>query len=219
MKREASLQRSLRKLKQKIFFNKNEHDILYHSCSAPACIYGSPKMCRFSSSDSFPKPRPTVLSIVTFNYNIARFLCHLLSHVVPNDYSCKDTLSFVFEIKNGNVSGKFLASFNAISLFTDIPLEETINIAINLIFNHNCNLKINKKELKKLSLFATLQTHFLLNNKFCNQIDGVAMGFPLAPPLLDILMGFYKSKWPSEYNLNKPIFYVRYVADILGAFD
>ena len=34
-------------------------------------------------------------SIGTFNYNLARFLCDLLSPLVPNDYSCRDTFSFV----------------------------------------------------------------------------------------------------------------------------
>ena len=76
---------------------------------------------------------------------------------------------------------------------------------LNLIFNHNPNLNFIKKELKKLFLFATLQTHFF-NGKFYNQIDGVAMGSPLAPVLANIFMGFYKSKWLNEYNLNKPKF-------------
>ena len=32
-------------------------------------------------------------------------------------------------------------------------------------------------------------------------------------------MGFHESKWLNEYNLNKPKFYLRYVDDILVAFD
>ena len=32
-------------------------------------------------------------------------------------------------------------------------------------------------------------------------------------------MGFYESKWLNEYNLNKPKFYLRYVDDILAAFE
>ena len=93
MKREASLQRFLRKLKQKNFFNESEYDKLCPSGFAPARIYGTPKMHKFSSSDSFPKLRPIVSSIGTFNYNLASFLCDLLSPLVPNDYSCKDTFS------------------------------------------------------------------------------------------------------------------------------
>ena len=48
-------------------------------------------MHKFSSSDSFPKLRPIFSSIDTFNYNVAHFLCDLLSPSVLNDYSCKDT--------------------------------------------------------------------------------------------------------------------------------
>ena len=45
------------------------------------------------------------------------------------------------------------------------------------------------------------------------------MDSPLAPVLANIFMGFYKSKWLNEYNLNKPKFYLRYVDEILAAFD
>ena len=84
----------------------------------------------------------------------------------PNDYSYKDTFSFVSQIKNANLFKKFLVSYDVTSLFTNIPLQETINIAINLIFNHNPNLKIIRKELKKLFLFVTSQTHFFLTASF-----------------------------------------------------
>ena len=65
-----TLQRFLRKLKQKNFFNKIKYDKLYPSGSAPARVYGTPKMRNFSCSDSFPKLRPIVSSIFTFNYNL-----------------------------------------------------------------------------------------------------------------------------------------------------
>ena len=145
MKREASLQRFLRKLKQKIFFNEIEYDKLYPSGSAPARIYGTPKMHKFSSSDSFPKLRPIVSSIGTFNYNLACFFCDLLSPLVPNDYSSRDTFSFVSQIKNANLPRKFLVSYDVTSLFNNIPLQKNIDAAINLIFNHNLNLNITKK--------------------------------------------------------------------------
>ena len=111
MKREASLQSFLCKLKQKSLFNENVHNKLYPSGSAPARIYGTPKMHKFSSSDTFPKLRPIVSSIGTLNYDLARFLGDLLSLVVPDDYSCKYTFSFVSQIKNANLSGKYLVSY------------------------------------------------------------------------------------------------------------
>ena len=66
MKCEASLQHFLCKFKQKHFFNEIEFDKLYPSGSAPARIYGMPKMHKFSSIDSFPKLRPIVSSVGTF---------------------------------------------------------------------------------------------------------------------------------------------------------
>ena len=73
------------------FFNEIESDKLYPSGCAPAPIYSTPKMHKFSFSDSFPKLRPIVSSIDTFNYNLARFLSDLFSPLLPNDYSYKDT--------------------------------------------------------------------------------------------------------------------------------
>ena len=99
LKRETSLLPFLRKLKQKYFFNEIECDKLYPTGSAPARIYGTSKMHGFSSSDSFPKLRPIVSSIGTFNSNLARFLCDLLSCLVLNDYSCENTFSFASQIK------------------------------------------------------------------------------------------------------------------------
>ena len=151
LKHEASLQRFLRKLKQKNFFKEIEYDKLYPSGSALDRIYGSRKMGKFSSSGSFTKLPPIFSSIGTFNYNLARFLCDVLSLLFPNDNSRKHTFSFVCQIKNANLFKKFLVSYDVTSFF--IPLQETVDIAINLVFNPNLN--ITREELKKLFLFAT----------------------------------------------------------------
>ena len=100
------------------------------------------------------------------------------------------SFSFVSQIKNANLSKKFLVSYDVTSLFTNTPLQETIDIAINLIFNHNPNLNTTKKELKKLFLFAIslFAKLIIFNSKFYNQIDGVAMGYSLASVLANIFI-------------------------------
>ena len=118
----------------------NQYDKLYPSGSASAHIYDSPIY-------SFPKLRSIVSSIGTFNYNLVRFLCDIPSTSFLNDYSCKDSFSFVSQIMNANLSKKFLVFYDVASLFTNIQLQETIDIGINLIFNHNLNLNITRKEL------------------------------------------------------------------------
>ena len=133
---------------------------MYPFGSALARIYRIPKMHKFSSSDSFPKLRPIVSSIGTFNYNLTRFLCDLLSPLFPNDSSGKDNFSFLPQIKNANISRIFLVSYDVTSLFTNIPVQETIYIAINLIFSHNPNLNITRKELKKTFIFRYITHSF-----------------------------------------------------------
>ena len=129
---------------------------MYRSCSAPAFIYGTPKMLKFSCNALFPKRRPIVSYIGTFNCNVDRFYCDVLSPLVPNDYSCKNTFSFVCQIKNANLYKKFL----------NTPIQETIVTAINLIFNHNPNLNITKIELKILSFLLHHRLIFFLTVSF-----------------------------------------------------
>ena len=111
-------------------------------------------MHKFPSSDSFFKLCPILSSIGTFNYNVARLLCDLLSPLVPNDYICKDF--FLSQIKNASLSRKSLVFCDVTSLFTNILLQETIDTTINFIFNHNPNLNITKKKLRKLLLHHRL---------------------------------------------------------------
>ena len=81
---------------------------MYPSGSAPARIYGTPKMHKISSSDTFLKLLLIFSSKGTFNSDLACFLCDFLPPVVPYDYPCKDTFSFVSQIKNANFLVNFL---------------------------------------------------------------------------------------------------------------
>ena len=66
------------------------------------------------------------------------------------------------------------------------------------------------KGMIKVSLFI---------GKFCNWIDGVTMGSPLAPVLANIFTCFYETKWLVDYNFNKLKLYLIYVDDAVAAFE
>ena len=83
---------------------------------------------------------------------------------------------FVKELKQVSFSNNFMTSFDVTSLFTIIPLYETLDIAVTHVFKCNAHLKISPPDLKRLLLYATAQTHFLFNDNFYHQIDGVAIG-------------------------------------------
>ena len=82
---------------------------------------------------------------------------------MPSDYSCSDTFTFLDELKQQNLEGKFTVSFDVCSLFTNIPLDETIDLAVNSILDKKPNLKITKKELRELFVFATSKTNFIFS--------------------------------------------------------
>ena len=107
-----------------------------------------------------------------------------------------------------------MVSYDVTSLFTNIPLKETIEIAVNTILEKNPKIKISKGELTKLFNFATSETHFLFNDKYYDQINGVAMGSPVAPVLANLFMSHYENKWIEEYREYDISFYIRYVDSI-----
>ena len=219
LKREKKLQNFLRKLKNDEFFDKDTYLQIYPSGSKPARIYGLPKMHKTFSSPGVPKFRPIVSSINTYNYKLAKYLCKLLNPCIPNEYCSLDSFSFTQELSQVSLKNKFLISYDVVSLFTNIPLKETINLAVETIFTNKPDIKISKNDLAKLFHFATAETHFLFKGNFYDQIDGVAMGSPLAPVLANLFMGYHEANWINNYSHHKPLFYRRYVDDIFSVFN
>ena len=174
IKRESKSQPFLRTLKNNKCLDDVEYEKIYPSGSSLAKIYGSPKMHIPFDSNSLPNFRPIVSCTGTYNYNLSKYLCELLSPNLPNEFCTKDTFTFVEELKEVSVNDKFLVSYDVYSLFTNISLKETIKLAVDLIKIWYPNFKIS--DLTKLFKFATCETHFLFNGKFYDQIDGVAMG-------------------------------------------
>ena len=126
--------------------------------------------------NSTPPFRTIVSSIGTYNHNLAKYLCNLLSPHIPTEHCATDTFTFVRDIQSLSMFGKFMVSFDVESLCTNVPLEECIDLAVNnYISKGNPDLKLSEPELRSLFTIATTQTHFLFNGSFYDQIDGVAM--------------------------------------------
>ena len=197
----------MHKLNKKSIFSKSEYSDVYPKGSKIARLYGTPKMHKSFSSGSIPPLRPLVSSIDTFNYKLTQYLGSLLSPHIPSNFTIKDSFTFIEEIKQLNTYGKFLISFDVTTLFTNIPLEETISIVIHTIFENYPNVKFTRKELQKLFKIASSETHFIFNNKIYDQIDGVSMCSPLASILANLFMGFHEKDWIEKAQVANPTFY------------
>ena len=223
LRREGQLQRYLRKLKKNSVFDCGTYRNIYPTGSQPATcrLYGLPKLHKVKDPRStIPPFRPIVSSIGTYNYNLAKYLCSLLKPHIFSEFCATDTFSFVKDIQDADFRDVFMVSYDVASLFTNIPLSETFDLAVNAIFESNTglDLKLSKTELKELFHFATSHTHFLFNGCFYDQVDGVAMGSPLAPVLANFFMGHYEKLWLNNYTGPKVLYYRRYVDDIICCF-
>ena len=66
------------------------------------------------------------------------------------------------------------------SLFTNIPLCETINIIIEKLLSNNETVhSLNKDQFRCLLTLATKEFYFLFNGELYQQVDGITMGSPL----------------------------------------
>ena len=108
-----------------------------------------------------------------------------------------------------------MASFDVTSLFTNIPLDETIQIILDQLFSTNRLFQgFSQKELKDLLNLTVKDCHFFFNGKLYDQIDGVAMGSLLGPLFANIFLSHHEKIWlencPTDF---KPLFYRRNVDD------
>ncbi|XP_071959910.1 uncharacterized protein [Antedon mediterranea] len=212
--REGHLQRFLRQLKSNGKIDQVIYKKMYPNGSQPARMYGLPKMHKTRPPNSTPKFRPIVSSIGAVNYNMAKFLCELLNPVLPNQYVETNSFTFVKEIQHVDTSHTCMVSFDVVSLFTNIPQFECIDIAVDYITNDvNYNMSLNRSDLRKLFLLATEKTNFIFNGDIYDQIDGVSMGSPLAPVLANLFMGHHEQTWLKNFSQASVMFYLRYVDD------
>ena len=115
-------------------------------------------------------------------------------------------------IKYVNHSDKRLLSFDVVSLFTNVPLTETVSYICDFINEHKLNIGIPTHYLKEIILRCTLNIQFCFNNNLYRQIDGVAMGSPLGPVLADCFMAKLENTVLSG-AIKQLTFYSRFMDD------
>ena len=163
--------------------------------------------------------RPVVSMIKTAEYNLAKYLVKIINDVMPTTYMLSSTRSFVNQISSFDfLPSHVLVSYDVVSLFTNIPLNETIDIVCNYVYQQHSPPKYSKETFKKLLQIAT-GGYFLHRGKLYCQIDGVTMGSPLGPTLANFFLAHLENQFMGQQDVFMPVHYSRYVDDIFCVFN
>ena len=197
------------------FISQETFDSIYPSGSQPGKLYG---LCK-SHKPGLPL-RPVVSMINTAEYNLAKYLDKIIKPYIPSKFMLNSTSSFLGRLKEFCFKPTdVLVSFDVVSLFTNVPLEFTINIIVDHIYEQESRPAYDKKAFKKLLEMATTGI-FMYQDKYFRQKDGVTMGSPLGPTLANFCLAYFEGKL-LEDSFDKPAFpvlYLRYVDDIFCVF-
>ena len=118
-------------------------------------MYG-PSKIRKPLFNGFPKLRPILSALNTGTYKWAEFFVTLLLRDLnSNQFTLKDSFEFAKIVCEQNAD-LFMASLDVDSLFTNVPLEETINICVNELFKSNSSIHgLNKKQITEMLSLTT----------------------------------------------------------------
>ena len=132
---ESKVQRTLRKMKSK--FTERKYYQLYPTGSNAGKFYGAAKLHKLKQEDTVGQLplHPIVCNCGTASYKLAKYLAKLLSPLSKSQYTVQNTKEFINYIKKQkNPSNYKMISFDVISLFTNVPIDATINIILKHIY-------------------------------------------------------------------------------------
>ena len=78
--------------------------------------------------------RPIISNIGTATYDLAKYLAKLLSPLSKSSYTVSSTNELVNILKNSSSTDCDLVSFDVTSLFTNFPLEYTIDVILRKVY-------------------------------------------------------------------------------------
>ena len=217
MQHEDKINRLLRKLKQQNIISTSTYNSLFTSGSGPGILYGLPKIHKTGTP-----LRPILAAYNTAAYKIAKFIVPLLEPYTHNSFSLPNSYALIDKLKEIQLNTtSFLCSFDVQSLFTNIPLDETIDIICNTVFQNTDRFhNFPKTEFRALLNLAAKNPLFIFNKINYTQTEGCSMGSPVGGIFANFFLAHHEKKWLEQCPTHfKPVSYYRYVDDTLTIFN
>lgn len=105
----------------------------------------------------------------------------------------------------------YLITADVSSLYTNIPIDSCLMVVGELLIGHPL-----ERPLMNALRFVLRNNYFEALGRVYHQVDGIAMGTPLAPPLANIFMAAYERRLSRRLGPLWPCLYVRYIDDIFA---
>ena len=180
-------------LSMKKRFTDSQYKRLYPSSSRPGLFFGLAKVHKLQNGSTNVNElplRPVISNIGTTTYELSKYLAKLLQPIAKSEFTIESTKDFVQKIKRKKIEKEFeMISFDVVSLFTSVPLDFTIGIILDKIYNQKLiATKLTRDEMKSLLEICTKEMHFSFDGSIYRQVNGVAMGSPLGPVIANIFM-------------------------------
>ena len=125
----------------------------------------------------------------------------------------ESSVDFLDKLKDAP-SGGIIASLDVESLFTNVPVEETIQMILDTVYRDETTpaLNIPENALRRLLEICTREAPFIdQRGLMWKQVDGVAMGSPLGVLFANFYMGTIEKRVFTR--IPTPDMYVRYIDD------
>ena len=183
----------------------------------PGYIYGNPKIHKDVNN---PPIRPIISQIGTPVYDVAKYINSVIVKYMPKQYMINSTNEFVNICKTID-SPTHMVSLDVESLFTNVPVDDTIEIILNHVYNNDLLRKPNipKVIMKRLLKTCTTECPFYSpTGEIYVQKDGISMGTPLGPTFANYYMCELENNAFATLS-NKPKVYCRYVDDCFLMID
>ena len=215
--KEKQLNKYILQLLNEKIIEKQLYWRLQSTSSSIATMYGQPKVHK----PNYPL-RPIISCVGAYNHELAKYLADIITKNRPDkSFSfIKDSFQFVRRITEMTESKRqTMISFDVDNLYTNVPVNEAIEITLDMLFKRPSPPPIlfNREQLRRLLEIAVCNTPFRFLDRTFLQCDGVAMGSPLGPILADVFMSNLEKRL-NRFTTNKPIIWIRYVDDIFCIF-
>ena len=163
-----TLERKIQRVLRKCHLEEKVYKKLYPTGSKPGLFYGTAKVHKLKIGEGLKEltVRPFIFNTGTATYETAKYLNTLLTSLTKSQYNILSTDDFIQKIKSGRIPKGFeMISFDVKNLFTNVPLQQTVEIILSNVYQEKkIKTSIPKSIHRELLYLCTKEVHFMFND-------------------------------------------------------